>query len=109
MEGIDSHRTSAYGSQVRLLLGAAMVIFVFTVVVGILNGTDIIEFDRKTILTHVHTGTLGWITTAVFAAALSLFSTYRLQRCRRSVRILRRALASAPDEAKEEVDVVTRE
>jgi hypothetical protein len=50
-----------------------MVIFVFTVVVGILNGTDIIEFDRKTILTHVHTGTLGWITTAVFAAALSLF------------------------------------
>ena len=61
----------------------------------------------------------GWITTAgvillspplaLVAAALSLFSTYRLQRCRRSVRILRRALDSAPDEAKDEVDVVTRE
>src|SRR5918992_1923731 len=50
-----------------------MVIFIFTVVVGIVNGTDIAEFDRKTILTHVHTGTLGWITTSVFAAALSLF------------------------------------
>ena len=61
----------------------------------------------------------GWITTvgvillspplALVAAALSLFSTYRLRRCRRSVRILRRALASAPDEAKDEVDVDTRE
>jgi hypothetical protein len=75
VEGIETHRPSAYESQMRLLLGAAMVIFVFTVVVGILNGTDIIEFDRKTILTHVHTGTLGWITTAVFAAALWLFDT----------------------------------
>lgn len=45
----------------------------------------------------------GWIATAVLilstpplalvAAALSLFSTYRFRRCRRSVRILRRALA----------------
>jgi hypothetical protein len=43
------------------------------------------------------------------AAALSLFSMYRHKRCRRSVRILRRALASTPDEAKDEVDVVTRE
>lgn len=53
----------------------------------------------------------GWMTTAVVillspplslvAAALSLFSTYRFRRCRRSVRILRRALAVAPDEAKD--------
>jgi hypothetical protein len=45
----------------------------------------------------------GWITTAgvilmspslaLVAAALALFSTYRFRRCRRSVRILRRALA----------------
>jgi hypothetical protein len=51
----------------------------------------------------------GWITTAgmilltpplaLVAAALSLFSTYRFRRCRRSVMILRRALAVAPDEA----------
>ena len=50
----------------------------------------------------------GWITTAgmilltphlaLLTAALSLFSTYRFQRCRRSVRILRRALASGTDE-----------
>jgi hypothetical protein len=35
---------------------------------------------------------------ALVGAALSLFSTYRFRRCRRSVRILRRALSVAPDE-----------
>jgi hypothetical protein len=53
----------------------------------------------------------GWITTAgmilltpplaLVAAALSLFSTYRFRRCRRSVRILRHALAVTPDAAKD--------
>jgi hypothetical protein len=51
----------------------------------------------------------GWITTAgvillspplaLLTAALSLFSAYRFRRCRRSVRILRRALALGNDEA----------
>lgn len=51
----------------------------------------------------------GWITTAgmflltpplaLVAAALSLFSTYRFRRCRRSVRILRHALALGTEEA----------
>jgi hypothetical protein len=36
---------------------------------------------------------------ALVGAALSLFSTYRFRRCRRSVRILRRALAPGTDEA----------
>jgi hypothetical protein len=36
---------------------------------------------------------------ALVTAALSLFSTYRFRRCRRSVRILRRALALDTDEA----------
>lgn len=50
----------------------------------------------------------GWIVTAVvillspplslIGASLSLFSTYRFWRCRRSVGILRRALSLAPDE-----------
>ena len=52
----------------------------------------------------------GWVTTAgmilltpplaLLTAALSLFSTYKFRRCRRSVRILRRALAVTPDKAK---------
>lgn len=85
MEATETHRAPPYGPQVRLLLGAAMMIFIFTVVVGIVNGTDIVEFDRKTILTHVHTGTLGWITTSVFAAALSLFGEMRMSGWRDSL------------------------
>jgi hypothetical protein len=56
----------------------------------------------------------GWITTAgmilltpplaLVTAALSLFSIYRFRRCRRSVRILRRALAVVPDEAMKDTD-----
>jgi hypothetical protein len=62
-----------YRPQIRLQLQAALLIFAWTVVIGILNGTDIVDFNHKTLLTHVHTGTLGWITTSVFAAALWLF------------------------------------
>jgi hypothetical protein len=52
----------------------------------------------------------GWIATAgvilltpplaLLTAALSLFSVFRFRRCRRSVRILRRALAVTPERAK---------
>ncbi|MCB9373558.1 MAG: hypothetical protein H6518_12395 [Microthrixaceae bacterium] len=66
--------THAYRSQIRLLLGTALVMFVFTVVIGILNGTDLVDFDREVLLTHVHVGTLAWITLSVFAATLWLFA-----------------------------------
>ena len=54
--------------EVVLLLQLAMVVFVWTVAIGILNGTDLVDFSRKVLLSHVHAGTLGWITTSVFAA-----------------------------------------
>ena len=60
--------------EIRLLLQVAMAVFAFTVVIGILNGADIVDFDNKTILAHVHSGTLGWLTLCVFAASLWLFS-----------------------------------
>ncbi|HEX4978485.1 MAG TPA: hypothetical protein VFV35_00325 [Acidimicrobiales bacterium] len=60
-------------SEVRLLLQVAMAVFVWTVAIGILNGTDVVDFDRKVLLSHVHAGTLGWITTSVFGASLWLF------------------------------------
>jgi hypothetical protein len=60
----------------------------------------------------------GWIATAALilstpplslvAAALSLFSTYRFRRCRRSVMILRRALAVVPDQANDTDEGVAR-
>lgn len=65
--------TSPYGGDVRLLLRTALLLFTFTVIVGILNGIDLVEFDRRTQLTHVHVGTLGWITISVIAAAFWLF------------------------------------
>ncbi|MBI2935779.1 MAG: hypothetical protein HYY31_03085 [Chloroflexi bacterium] len=60
--------------EVRMLLQAAMILFIVTVVIGILNGLDLVEFNRPTLLTHVHAGTLGWITLCVFSAILWLFS-----------------------------------
>lgn len=56
------------------MLSAALALFTFTVVVGILNGIDLVDFERKVLLTHVHVGTLGWITMGVIAAALWLFA-----------------------------------
>lgn len=60
---------------VRNLFRAALLIFVITVVIGILNGTDIWEPPRNTLLTHVHAGTLGWITLSVFGGAMWMFGS----------------------------------
>ncbi len=71
--------THPYRAQIRLLLGTALVMFVITVVIGILNGTDVVDFDRKVLLTHVHIGTLAWITLSVFASTLWLFADRPLE------------------------------
>ena len=60
----------AVPAGVRNLFRAALIIFVITVVIGILNGIDVWEPPRNTLLTHVHAGTLGWITLSVFGAAI---------------------------------------
>lgn len=69
-----------FGTEIAVLLQTALLIFVFTVSIGILNGTDIVDFDDKVILAHVHTGTLGWLTLAVFAASLWLFGDAPMDR-----------------------------
>lgn len=66
-------RTIPYEPEIRLILQAAMVLFIYTVVIGILNGLDLVTFERKPLLAHLHVGTLGWITMAVFAGSLWLF------------------------------------
>jgi hypothetical protein len=60
---------------VRTLFRAALVIFVITVVIGILNGTDLWDPPRNTLLTHVHAGTLGWITLSIFGGAIWMFGS----------------------------------
>ena len=57
-------------SEIRLLLQAALALFVITVVIGILNGTDLVDFSHAKLLTHVHAGTLGWITLSALAGSL---------------------------------------
>ena len=59
--------------EIRALLLMAMLIFLYTIGIGILNGVDAVDFDQRRILGHVHGGTLGWLTLAVFAASLWLF------------------------------------
>jgi len=66
--------------SVTPLLFAAMAIFVFTVSIGILNGTDLVDFGHGTILAHVHSGTLGWITLSIFAATAWIFGSDHLPR-----------------------------
>lgn len=66
--------TSPFRAEIRLLLQAGLLIFVFTVIVGILNGLDVVDFDRSMLMAHVHAGTLGWITLGFLAACLWIFS-----------------------------------
>src|SRR2546425_12501283 len=49
-------------------------IFALTALLGLTNATKIIgDVDRNTLLTHLHSGTLGWITMGVFGIAVALF------------------------------------
>ncbi len=60
-------------STARDLYLVAMAVFVVNIVIGILNGADAVEFDRNQILTHVHAGTVGWLTLTIVASTFLLF------------------------------------
>ncbi len=61
----------------RVIFTAAMLLFISTIVIGILNGLDVYEPDHDTLISHVHAGTLGWITLGVGGVALLMFSRDR--------------------------------
>ena len=53
-------------------------IFTLTALIGLLNATKITgDLDQNTLLTHLHSGTLGWITLGVFGITLALFARDR--------------------------------
>jgi hypothetical protein len=56
------------------LVAVAMLIFAYTIIVGILNGLDLVDFSRRLLLAHLHGGTLGWMTLGIMAATLWLFA-----------------------------------
>jgi hypothetical protein len=57
----------------RDLFLVAMAVFVLNIGIGILNGADAVEFDRNQLLTHVHAGTIGWLTLTIVASSFVLF------------------------------------
>lgn len=61
------------GRLVRLTLTVALLVFVWTIGIGILNGVDAVEFGRQVLLSHLHGGTLGWMTLGILAATQWLF------------------------------------
>jgi hypothetical protein len=63
---------SPWATTARDLYLVAMAVFLVTIVIGILNGADAVEFDRNAILTHVHSGTVGWLTLTIVASAFLL-------------------------------------
>ena len=52
-------------------------IFVYTIVIGILNGMDIWDPEHDVLMSHVHSGTLGWITLGFAGIAFLMFSEGR--------------------------------
>ena len=57
----------------RDLYLTGMAVFVLNIVIGILNGADADQFDRNQIATHVHAGTVGWLTLAIIGGTTLLF------------------------------------
>lgn len=79
---MDAARTtfaprSALSGAARILFLGSFVLFTVTIVIGILNGIDVWEPEHDTLLTHVHAGTLGWITLGVAGSSLLVFSSGR--------------------------------
>ena len=60
-------RAASWVSAARTLYLVAMAIFLVTIGIGILNGLDVVEFTRDQLLTHVHSGTIGWLTLSIVA------------------------------------------
>lgn len=67
--------TAARPWETRFLLRVAPLIFVVTVGIGIFNGFHFVQLSRAILLTHVHAGTLGWVTIGAFATAFWLVSS----------------------------------
>lgn len=66
----------------------ATAIFTLTVLIGLANATKVIgALSRDTVLAHVHSGTLGFITLAVFGIALWIYGSGTSDASKRNVLI----------------------
>lgn len=63
-----------FGREVRWLYQTAMLVFLLTIGLGMARGLAVIDFSDPTqVLTHLHAGTIGWITLGIFATVLWLY------------------------------------
>ncbi|MDQ2951824.1 MAG: hypothetical protein M3R54_06135 [Chloroflexota bacterium] len=61
-------------ADVRSAFQYGLAIFMLTALLGLLNATQLLgALDRNTLLTHLHSGTLGWITMGVIGIAVWMF------------------------------------
>ena len=61
-------------SDVRSAFQYGLAIFTLTALLGLANATQLFgALDRNTLLTHLHSGTLGWITMGVAGLAVWIF------------------------------------
>ena len=67
-------RPTRFATEIGWLLQTGLIVFIVTPTIGILNGTKVFgTLSRDVLLTHVHSGTLGWITLGAMAMVLWLF------------------------------------
>src|SRR4030081_3394288 len=65
----------AYPAGTARAFQYGLAIFALTALIGLTNATKIIgAIDQNTLLTHLHSGTLGWITMGVIGVAVWMFS-----------------------------------
>lgn len=58
----------------------ALVIFILTALIGLANATKVFgELDENTLITHLHSGTLGWITLGILTVTAWLFGAASAQ------------------------------
>lgn len=67
-------RPTRFSTEIGWLLQTGLLVFIVTPTIGIINGTKVFgTLSRDVLLTHVHSGTLGWITLGAMAMVLWLF------------------------------------
>src|SRR6266566_6159191 len=63
-----------YAREIGWLYQTAMVLFLVTIGLGMSRGIGLISFeDRNVVLTHLHSGTIGWITLGIAATVLWIY------------------------------------
>ena len=78
---VNGARETPYAEEIRFLWRVALAVFVITIGIGLVNGQRAGAIDpqaeRPFLLTHLHTGTVGWITLGIFGAVIWLFTAGR--------------------------------